>query len=306
MQLSEAVDLFISRPELKPATKRSYHYDLKAISDFIGRSKPIKEILPTDVLRYFIHLDGRETVTSKHTYNKHITSARAFFKFCESLQLIDKAPTSVIKKKKVSHLVDKSKAMPDVKLIRLLDYVRETPRGWKPREEALVRFLADTGARVGGARTLTWEHVDFDLRTATTFEKGKLEPHTKIFGRECKRALIAWKLEQESTKGQYVFSSDGRLMKQNNLGQYFERLCKRAGIGTWGPHSLRHRYAHEAIKKFDVSKVAGMIGDTVEVTMAHYLPRDKKSIEDAMRMMSSDHIMTSSKEEVLNLRRESS
>ena len=301
MQLSEAVDLFVSRPDIADATKRTYLYDLIAMQDYIGAGKPVNEIIPADILRYFIYLDRKESITSDHTYNKHVTSVRAFFKFCVAMQMIEKSPIGTLKKKKVSHLVDQSKAMPDVKLRRLLEYVSETPRGWNPREEALVRFFADTGARSGGARTLTWEHIDFAERRATTFEKGKLEPHSKIFGRECSRALAAWKLKQDCTEGPYVFSTDGRMMKEGNLGQYFKRLCHRAGIGTWHPHSLRHRFAHKAIKQFDVSKVAGMIGDTVEVTVQHYLPKDKKAIEDAMRQMSTDHFLSSPEPELLSL-----
>lgn len=303
MQLSEAIDLFVSRPDIKPATARTYKYDLDALSDYIGGAKPVTEVNPADVLRYFIHLDKREAVTSDHTYNKHLTSARAFFRFCENMQIIEKNPCKTLKKKKVSSAVDKSKAMPDHKLRRLLEYVAETPRGWNPREEALIRFIADTGSRVGGARTLTWEFVDIAARTATTFEKGKTEPHAKSFGRECARALAAWKLQQDTSEGQYVFSTDGRMMKVGNLSQYFGRLCKRAGIGTWHPHSLRHRFGHKAIEKFPVSVVAQMLGDTVEVTIAHYLPNDKKAVEQAMRMMATDHLLTTQKGEVLELLR---
>lgn len=265
MLLHEAVELFVSRPNIAPATKRTYLYDLDAMMDFIGKTKPVTSIIPADVLRYFVYINNKESIASDHTYNKHLTSARAFYRFCEDMELISANPIKTLKKKKVSHAVDKSKAMPDLKLKRLLDYVAESPRGWNPREESIVRFLADTGCRIGGARSLKWESIDISERTATTFEKGKLEPHAKSFGRECARVLTAWQVRQDTTRGQYVFSSDGRMMTEGSLGQYFRRLSERAGIGSWGPHSLRHRFGHKAIEKFPVSVVAGML----EIGRAH-------------------------------------
>ena len=303
MQLSQAVELFVARPDIRPATMRTYLYDLDAMQDYIGKSKPIESIIPADVLRYFVHLHNKVSIESDHTYNKHVTSVRAFFRFCVNMQLISDNPASILKKKKVSHAVEKSKAMPDLKLRRLLEYVSESPRGWNPREEAMVRFLADTGARISGARTLTWEHVDIAARTATTFEKGKLEPHSKSFGRECARALAAWKLQQDCTEGHHVFSTDGRLMVVGTLGQYFRRLCERAKIGSWGPHSLRHRFGHTAIDKFPVSVVAAMLGDTVAVVIQHYLPKDNHAVETAMRQMTTDHFLSSQKPEILPLAR---
>ncbi|MGJ3241129.1 MAG: tyrosine-type recombinase/integrase [Anaerolineae bacterium] len=299
MNLHEAVDLFISRPDIKPATSRSYRYDLHAMSEFIGPSKPLSSVIPADVMRYFVHLNQSDSIQSDHTYNKHVTSARAFFKFCVDMQLLDASPAKTIKKKKVSYAVDLSKAMPDHKLRRLLEYVSESPRGWHPREEALVRFIADTGSRIGGARSLTWSQVDLSNRTAITYEKGKLEPHAKSFGRECARALGAWKLKQDAVSGQYVFSTDGRMMSDGNLAQYFRRLCQRAGIGSWGPHSLRHRFGHRAIEQFPVSVVAAMLGDTVEVTIASYLPKDKAAVEQAMRQMTTDQILTHNASDVM-------
>lgn len=301
MQLSDAVELFCSRPDIAPATQRTYRYDLDQMMNFIGISKPVTSVIPADVLRYFIHLDNKDTIESDHTYNKHLTSCRAFWKFCEDMQLISKSPCVTLKKKKVSKAVDKSKAMPEIKLRRLLEYVSESPRGWHPREEALVRFIADTGSRIGGARTLTWEHVDLARRTAITFEKGKTEPHHKSFGRECARALTAWNLRQDRSAGQYVFSTDGRMMNDGNLGQYFRRITQRAGIGSWGPHSLRHRFGHEAVKKFPISVVAKMLGDTVEVVIAHYLPQDTQAVEDAMRQMTTDHLLTHQSEAIMRL-----
>lgn len=301
MKLNEAIDLFIDRPEIRPATRKTYQKDLQHMAGFLGEQRPILEIIPTDILRYGAHLNKSETIQSAFTYNKHVKSMRTFFNWCIKAQIIEKSPAAILKRKPVSEAVPKSKAMPDRKLTRLLEYVSTTPRGWHPREEALIRFLADTGCRIGGAASLTEDLIDLKERSAKLYEKGKTEPHTVRFGRECAHAISSWLIQRKSTEGRYVFSEDGHQMTNDSLGQYFTRLCDRAGIGRWGPHSLRHRMGHKAIEKYPVSIVAKMLGDTVDVVIKHYLPQDDESVQKAMLDMTTDHLLSSSHEEFIDL-----
>ena len=293
MKLIDAVDLFTNRPEIASATQRTYLYDLKTMCSHLGPARLVTDIIPADLLRYAHSLSESETITSNHTYNKHVTSIKAFFKFCADARIIPENPAKVLKKKRVSRRVPKSKAMPDSKLVKLLEYVKETPRGWSPREESLVRFLADTGVRIGSAAALTEspDHLNLKERWAAVEMKNMVDLHVVRFGRECSHALSAWLLARNATEGNYVFSTDGHRMTNDSLGQYFTRLGKRAGIGTWGPHSLRHRFGHNAAKKFPPSIGAKMLGDTVEVYIAHYAQYDDETILKSMAEMTTDHLL---------------
>jgi site-specific recombinase XerD len=291
MKLSEAVELFINRPEIRPASKKTYGNDLNHMKGFIGADRPLDEILPVDLLRYSNYLNKKEDIRSPFTFNKHVKSLRTFFNWCVKAQIIEKSPAAVLRRKKLNESVPKSKAMPDSKLLKLLEYVRETPRGWNPREEALIRFLADTGCRISGVASLTEENIDLKDRSAKLYEKGKVEPHVVRFGAECARAISAWLLMRKADKGKHVFSLDGHKMSNTNLGNYFRRLCVRAGIGSWGPHSLRHRMGHKAIEKYPVSIVAKILGDTVDVVIKHYLPHDDEAVQKAMLDMTTDHLV---------------
>lgn len=290
MQLSEAIELFIDRPEISAATRRTYQYDLRQMVHYVG-DKPMSEIIPADILRYGNFTNKRKGVQSSFTYNKHVKTMRTFFNWCIKAQIIERSPAAVLSRKKIDERVPKSKAMPDRKLVTLLEYVAETPRGWNPREEALVRFLADTGCRISGIANLRVKDLKLDERKAVLYEKGRVEARGVRFGRECSHALSAWLLMREPLAGQYVFSTDGHRMTNEALGQYFRRLCQRAGIGSWGPHSLRHRFGHKAIQKHPVSIVAKMLGDSVEVTMKHYLPQDEEYVEKAMLEMTTDYLI---------------
>lgn len=302
MNLNEAIELFIDRPEIRPATRLTYKKDLQHMAGFLGEKRPISEVLPTDILRYGNFLNKSETIQSAHTFNKKVKSMRTFFNWCVTAQIIEKSPAAILKRKPVNHAVPKSKAMPDKHLMRLLEYVAQTPRGWHPREEALIRFLADTGCRISGAASLKEDELDLKNRSAKLYEKGKVEPHTVRFGRECAHAISSWLLQRKADKGRYVFSEDGHRMTNDSLGQYFTRLCQRAKIGTWGPHSLRHRMGHKAIEKYPVSIVAKMLGDTVDVVIKHYLPQDDETVQKAMLDMTTDHLLTDAKPDFLNIK----
>jgi site-specific recombinase XerD len=291
MKLSEAIELFIDRPEIRPASRKTYGNDLNHLKGFIGAERPLADILPLDLLRYSNYLNKDENIQSPFTFNKHVKSLRTFFNWCVKAHIIETSPAAVLRRKKLNESVPKSKAMPDSKLIRLLEYVAETPRGWNPREEALVRFLADTGCRISGAASLTEENIDLKERSAKLYEKGKVDPHIVRFGIECAQAIAAWLLKRKATKGSFVFSTEGQRMSNSDLGNYFRRLCIRSGIGSWGPHSLRHRMGHKAIEKFPVSIVAKMLGDTVDVVIKHYLPQDDEAVQKAMLDMTTDHLV---------------
>jgi site-specific recombinase XerD len=296
MKLQEAIDLFVERPEIRADTRKTYSQDLRHMAGFIGDERPLIEILPVDLLRYANHLNKKTAIKSPFTFNKHVKSLRTFFNWCVKASIIEKSPASVLRRKKLNESVPKSKAMPDNKLVKLLEYVRETPRGWQPREEALVRFLADTGCRISGLASLTEENIDLKERKASLYEKGKVEPHVVRFGRECAHALGSWLLQRKADKGRYVFSTDGHEMSSDNLGQYFRRLTERAGIGSWGPHSLRHRMGHKAIAKYPVSIVAKILGDTVDIVIKHYLPQDDEAVQKAMLDMTTDHLIQTDSE----------
>jgi Site-specific recombinase XerD len=293
MKLADAIDLFVNRPEIAPATQRTYMYDLRALRDYLGPARLVTDIIPADLLRYIRHLDQSVGIKSAFTYNKHITSIKALFKFCLNVQIAPTNPATILKKKRVSERVPKSKAMPDRKLSKLLEYVKETPRDWNPREEALVRFIADTGVRIGSAASLidNPERLNLKERWAAVEMKNMDELHIVHFGRECSHALSAWLLRRNATEGNYVFSTDGHRMTNDSLGQYFTRLAHRAGIGKWGPHSLRHRLGHKAATTYPASIGAKMLGDTIEIFLKHYAPQDDEAVHKAMMEMTTDHLL---------------
>ena len=231
---------------------------------WLGNDKPLRVIEndkrvdyfePPDLTEYVnLAILQREKPLAAATVEKHKKTMRTFWNWCVKNGYIDKSPF-VVPAKKLSRGVDPDKIMSDEKLDQLLTYAK-----WNARRYALITFLADTGCRRGGATELTVDRLDLSNRSAEVVEKGEVT-YTVYFGDVTAFALRNWLMSRGSLGG-YVFSRDGKPITAYALGQYFRRSCVSAGIGSWGPHSLRHR-------KGDKLQKAGVDVRTTALVMGH-------------------------------------
>ncbi|MBZ0293931.1 MAG: site-specific integrase [Anaerolineae bacterium] len=279
LTLQEAVTLFLG--EHIATTRRTYRYTLEPMTNYIGPARPLDKVKPQDLIEFMQSVRARESLKSNASYNKHVKTVRTFFNWCKRTSILTESPALGLRRLRQSKRVDKDKAMPDHLYEQLVDYAR-----WKPRYHALVLFLGDTGCRIGGAAALHWADVDFEQKCAVVTEKGD-KTRRVFFGDDCLVALRRWRGAHSMMEGDYVFSQTGRRIKNDNLGQVFSRICANAGIGTWGPHSLRHRKGHQlADNKVAPSVAAQALGHTsVMTTLEYYYPDDWDRVQQAMEQL---------------------
>lgn len=277
MLLQKAIDLFLG--EYKPSTRKTYKYVLLPMAAFIGPGRELAEIRAEYLVEYMQRL--KKTTTSPATYNKHVKSIRTFFNWCLRLKLIADTPATAIKRQRRSKAIPKEKAMPEAVYLRLLEYAQ-----FDERYHALVLFLGDTGCRIGGAAGLRWLHIDFEQLRATVTEKGE-KTRPVFFGPDCSAALRRWRLACTLRDGDFVFSKHGGRIKAANLAQVFRRMGQNAGLGSWGPHSLRHRKGHQlADSKTAPSIAAQALGhENVLTTLEFYYPEDWERVQEAMEKL---------------------
>lgn len=277
LTLERAIDLFLK--EHISTTARTYNYTLRGMKDYIGPSRPLAKVEPSDVIEYVQSIKERETVKSSATINKHIKTIRTFFNWClKSGLLTGINPALGLRRQRQQTAISREKAMPEAVYEEVLAYAR-----WTPRYHALVLFLGDTGCRIGGAAGLRWSDVDFETRTAVVTEKME-KTRPVFFGGEAAAALRRWKQQHTGTRGDYVFQRDGQQMTNGSLGQLFERICRRAVGKGWGPHSLRHRKGHQlADSRVAPSLASKALGHSnVMTTLAFYYPEDWERVQAEM------------------------
>lgn len=185
----------------------------------------------------------------------------------------------------------------------------ETLRGH--RNEALYALMLSTGLRRGEALGLLW--TDFDRETGvlrvarqlkregphlvTTDTKTSLSRRAVNLPEPMLKALLDHADRQDAERGRlgsawsdsgYIFTSSiGTPIDPRNLYREFQSICRKAGLGDWHPHELRHSAASlmlaQGVKLQVVSQVLGhsSIRMTADV-YGHILDPDRREAADAM------------------------
>lgn len=181
-------------------------------------------------------------------------------------------------------------------LVKICDQLKSEPFVW----QVLVRFLIDTGVRVGECTGLLWNNVN--LETGTVKIDGSLtySPNKGVFrgptkngkAREFKvdsdiiSMLKVLKAQQEhSIQSEYVFTqsrSANPIHPQSPL-RFLKRLGKKCGIENLHPHMLRHSFASIAITNgADIASVSEKLGHSDKaVTLRMYTHATPESIDAA-------------------------
>jgi site-specific recombinase XerD len=138
------------------------------------------------------------------------------------------------------------------------------------RDEAIVRFLLDTGVRVSELCQLKME--DLDLIAGQAFVLGKGNKKRMVcFGRKTARVLRAYLRDDERMPDQHVFLSErgtkaGEPFLRGGILQLIERLGKKANIQgvRCSPHTFRHTFAIEFLRNggnvFTLKQILGHTG----------------------------------------------
>lgn len=272
MELKEAVNLFLD--DQRETTRESYIYPLRYLVEWMGGAREIGDIRPSMLLEY-VHKSLQKRKYAPATERKHVKTIKTLFNFLVKIDELDKSPARALKIKRLPMYISRDKAITDDEYALLLDYTR-----WKPRDHALILFLADTGCRIGGAAGLKVSDLDLVNRRGVVTEKGDKTRPVR-YGPRCAAALGAWLLRRPRSAGPYVFSSTADPIKADNISQIVRRLCAKVGIRVLSGHAFRHRKGHQlADQKTPITLAARFLGHSdPNVTAMHYYPADWESAE---------------------------
>lgn len=132
------------------------------------------------------------------------------------------------------------------------------------RDLAMIRFLFDTGVRVGELISMTVSGVDFDADTVEVMGKGRRARRVP-FGAKTAEALRRYmRFRGRHPFGQSIdtfwIGKKGPLTI-SGIAQILDRRTKDAGVGHVFPHQMRHTFAHMWLKdggqENDLMRLAG-------------------------------------------------
>ncbi len=278
MKLNAATELFLKSFE-NPQTRRAYRSGIELLKQIISPDTPVADIKPMQIILVQQAIEARKWTQA--TKRKAVKSIKTFFNWLVKYEVLEKSPARAVKTKRLPTYVSRDKAMQERELQKVLDYVF-----FKPRDYALILFLADTGCRAGGASGLRVDDLDLQKQVATVTEKGN-KTRPVIFGPKTANAIRGWLNRRGEVKGSYVFSRDGHQIKPSNISQIVRRACLAVGVRSLGSHSLRHRKGHQLADQHVAPSIAATaLGHSdPTITLQHYYPADWESAEREMRQL---------------------
>lgn len=266
---------------LRPATLQWYRSLLTAFADALANQE-LATITPRMIRQYIVDLEDRadryiDAVQkpkqrgglSKASVAAHVRALHAFWKWCEREYHLAHNPMENIKRQRV--------VPPEPKAISGEDFVKlfnATEAGrFGERDRAILVFLADTGARLGGLITLTLDNLFIEDQRAIVREKGQ-KTRSVVFTAYTARILYQWLAARRAVASRYVFTSQrGAKLTESGVNQMLDRLKTRAGTtGRVNPHSFRHGFAREYLRNGgDLATLARLLGHSdISTTAAYY------------------------------------
>lgn len=289
--LGDAIRDFVDSRD-NPNTANHYKHTLDRLADGLGVKRPVGDITPLDIERYFnAHIKPHNYAPS--TWNNHVRGIKVFFGWLVKLSVIDSSPAQHLRRKNDKRLITREAAITDEEIARLIELARARDMAVAnalPRALAFVLFCIDSGTRPGEASSLRLSQVDMTPPVANAQVSGKTGERTVHFGISTIieiRRWLAWRNDRYAQVDDYLWTRDGSPIKGSSLSQLFRRLCLDAGIRSMGIYYARHKKAFDGIDDPEASltDVASVMGHDVGTLKDHYISYDdQRRRETAKRL----------------------
>jgi integrase len=237
--LQTAAAAFLDRPDLSPASRRSYTQTLQRLTHVIGGERPLGALESAAVGRAVEQAWGR---CAPATWNRHVATVRSFAAFCRRHGWWAEDVAGGLDRRREP--ADRTKAIPRTELERL--WRREDV---SVRERAFWRLCYETAGRASEVLGLNVEHVDLANKRARVLQRRRRRPSPLPVA----AARLLPKLIAGRTRGP-LFLAERRpvparapaavdLCPVTGHGRLSYRQAEalfRAASGGWTLHQLRH------------------------------------------------------------------
>lgn len=256
MSLKKAIQRFLRYSQrFSDNTKRQYRDVLwqfcDAMPDFV------EQITPEHIDRFVMGL--KMLNSSKNT---RLIPIRSFFRYLEDYLGL---PNPAKKVKDLKKYPSRQRVITEIEYGKLLKVC-------KPKERAVIKFLANTGLRASEFGDLTSQCISPDRQYMTVIGKGQ-KRRTVPLNQTCRECLPI------------IFSKS--YASRNSLYRLCLSLSKRANLPVFGPHAFRHYFITELIKRgvpiAIVSKIAGHSSPVITMSVyVHLLVPDFVGATDCL------------------------
>ncbi len=292
MRLGRAVDDFLAWRQVErdatPRSVASYWAILRKLVDAFPEDQV--NDLTTDDLRGFLRT-WRER--SAATRSNVISVIHSFFAWAEEVDLVEVDPSRKIRRPPKRRPAIHRPTLSDLERLRTAATLHERP--------ALL-LMEGAGLRNSEVRGCRWKDVDLVNGRVHVFRKGgqwqwvplapdvlaELRNCFRLIGPELTHYVFTVEVEQwnSSTDRRRRRLDATKSRSSQALGRMVKRVCKRAGIREYSPHSLRHGFGNRFLRESgkDLATLQALYGHSRPDTTQGYT--DQLSLDeqaDALR-----------------------
>ena len=269
---------------IKRHTPRTQKHYLPVLESFL-KTLP-KTVINIEQLT-FSHIDDYisgmlQDGKTNRTCNAHLTAIKSFCKwFSEACRIENPA----------RYAKNLKEAPPNQRFLSPVEYQAIIDIEKEPYKNRIV-FIANTGLRASEFANLTWKCVSSDYKSITIVGKGR-KRRTIPLNSACQQMLRELH-RLDSQPNDPIFTSNsskkgehGKPVSRHALHQQCKKIAEQLAIPLFGPHSLRHWFATQLIRKgipiYHVSRLMGHASvKTTEQIYIHILPPDLYGITEVL------------------------
>lgn len=287
----ELMERFLSEHVAKRASQRSYVGYAKRLRGFLGDGTPLADITPRLIAEYKNQLfaDG----LAPASVNRHLaTLKKAFNLAVREWEWCQRNPVLSVSMEREHNGRDRWLTVEEED--RLL-------AACGPWLRDLVQFALGTGMRMGEILSLSWRGVDLTRRTVMLFHSKNGERRTIPLNQTMLSLMRAKKEEAHLIKQpggnlvklntenphDLVFKSKaGTPIESGHLRRSFRLALKKAVIGDFHFHDLRHTFATRLVQAgVELYKVQRLLGHKSPMMTQRYAHHYPESLRDGVEIL---------------------
>lgn len=274
----EAISHYLEYLELEKGlaqnTIDAYRRDLYDFANTCDNS--LIKIDRMDINSYIRSLKERKLAPT--SIIRKVASLRGFFKWADSMNIIEKNPASTLEQPKVPQRLPKVISIKEVDEILLIDL--------NELQILIIEFLYSCGLRVSELVNLKINDIDMSSKYVRCFGKGSKERIIPV-GIKAIEALKKYLPIRELAIKKYrltskklLINTDGRLLNRQDI-YTFIHTCGEKIHKNISPHTLRHSFATHLLENgADLRVVQELLGHSDVSTTQLYTHISKKRLKD--------------------------
>lgn len=240
---------------LSPKTQGRVKLGLKLFAEFLGGVEDVRQVTDADLQRFIVALrqrtlwQGRQQASNKplsdETIKTYVKSVREFWHWLHLKQVIKKDPMAAIRLPRVGKKLPRT--FSETECLAIMAAVAD-----RPREQALVWLLLDSGPRIaeitGSDRSPGLFIQDIDLKTGDIRVLGKggreRQIHVSPETLQAIRLYIEHERPDPIGDDRLFLNQNGTSMSDSGGQRLLAAIGNRAGLSKrLSPHKLRHSFA---------------------------------------------------------------